>query len=88
MLPRCSEAEWAKDRSALWNAAEQADKRKDARVAREFEIALPHELNAEQRLELTENSRKGSPTATGRRSISPFMRRMGDGRCAIFMRIF
>ena len=41
------------DRSALWNAAEQAESRKDARVAREFEIALPHELSAEQRLELT-----------------------------------
>jgi Ti-type conjugative transfer relaxase TraA len=35
----------------LWNAAEFAEKRKDARVAREFEIALPHELSAEQRLE-------------------------------------
>lgn len=46
-------AEWAKDRSALWNAAEFAENRKDARVAREFEIALPHEMTAEQRLELT-----------------------------------
>lgn len=48
-----SDAEWAKDRSALWNAAEAAEKRIDARVAREFEVALPHELDAEQRLELT-----------------------------------
>jgi ATP-dependent exoDNAse (exonuclease V) alpha subunit len=39
------------DRSDLWNAAEFSEKRKDARVAREFEIALPHELSAEQRLE-------------------------------------
>ena len=46
-------AEWARDRSDLWNAAEFAEKRKDARVAREFEIALPHELSAEQRLEAT-----------------------------------
>ena len=46
-------AEWAKDRSVLWNAAEAAENRKDARVAREFEIALPHEMTAEQRLELT-----------------------------------
>ena len=59
VLPdRCSgamvaNAEWAKDRSALWNAAEAAENRKDARVAREFEIALPHEMTAEQRLELT-----------------------------------
>ncbi len=39
------------DRSTLWNAAEFSEKRKDARVAREFEIALPHELSPEQRLE-------------------------------------
>src|SRR5690606_35719878 len=37
----------------LWNAAEKAELRKDARVAREFEIALPHELSAEQRVSLT-----------------------------------
>jgi Ti-type conjugative transfer relaxase TraA len=53
VLPQGSDATWALDRSALWNAAEQAEGRKDARVAREFEIALPHELSAEQRLELT-----------------------------------
>ncbi|MGO7780784.1 Ti-type conjugative transfer relaxase TraA, partial [Rhizobium ruizarguesonis] len=40
-------------RSALWNAAERAEKRSDARIAREFEIALPHELSADQRLALT-----------------------------------
>ena len=52
-------AEWALDRSALWNAAEEGENRKDARVAREFEIALPHELNAEQRLELTREFAQG-----------------------------
>jgi Ti-type conjugative transfer relaxase TraA len=46
-------ADWARDRSTLWNAAEFAEKRKDARVAREFEVALPHELSAEERLEAT-----------------------------------
>jgi Ti-type conjugative transfer relaxase TraA len=53
VLPEGVAAEWAKDRQALWNAAEAAENRKDARVAREIEIALPHELTAEQRLELT-----------------------------------
>jgi MobA/MobL family len=43
---------WARDRQELWNAAEMAEKRKDARVAREYEVALPHELKAEQRVEL------------------------------------
>ena len=35
--------EWASDRTSLWNAAELAEKRKDACVAREFEVALPAE---------------------------------------------
>ena len=40
------------DREQLWNAAEAAEKRKDARVAREYLVALPHELDADQRLAL------------------------------------
>ena len=43
------DAAWAQDRSALWNAAEGAEKRKDAKVAREYELALPHELTPAQR---------------------------------------
>ncbi|TAT91475.1 Ti-type conjugative transfer relaxase TraA, partial [Rhizobium ruizarguesonis] len=53
VLPAGVRADWARKRSALWNAAERAEKRSDARLAREFEIALPHELSAEQRLALT-----------------------------------
>ena len=52
VLPEGSQAEWAKDRPQLWNAAEFAEKRKDARVAREFEISLPHEMDDAQRLAL------------------------------------
>jgi hypothetical protein len=33
-------------RSDLWNLAEHAENRKDAKVAREWEVALPAELNA------------------------------------------
>lgn len=51
VLPAGVKADWACDRGTLWNAAEFAEARKDARVAREVEIALPHELNAAQRLE-------------------------------------
>jgi hypothetical protein len=40
------------DREHLWNAAEGAEKRKDARTAREWEVALPAELSKEQRQEL------------------------------------
>ncbi|MBB5278662.1 Ti-type conjugative transfer relaxase TraA [Rhizobium rosettiformans] len=50
VLPDDISATWALDRSALWNAAEFAESRKDGRVAREFEVALPHELSVEGRL--------------------------------------
>ncbi|MBY2918755.1 MobQ family relaxase, partial [Rhizobium leguminosarum] len=53
VLPTGSSAYWAMKRSALWNAAERAEKRSDARIAREFEVALPHELTPDQRLVLT-----------------------------------
>ncbi|AGI10514.1 Conjugal transfer protein (plasmid) [Xanthomonas citri subsp. citri Aw12879] len=59
VLPEGANAEWAKDRSGLWNAAEASEKRRDARVAREIEVALPHELSAEQRLELTREFAQG-----------------------------
>lgn len=44
--------EWARDRAQLWNAAEQAEKRKNSTVAREFEIALPAELSPAEREKL------------------------------------
>ncbi|MDP9084085.1 MAG: MobA/MobL family protein [Pseudomonadota bacterium] len=43
---------WARDRSSLWNAAEQAETRKNARVAREYLVALPAEISPDQRLQL------------------------------------
>jgi len=43
---------WARDRASLWNAAENAETRKNARVAREYLVALPVELSPPQRLEL------------------------------------
>ncbi len=44
--------EWASNRNQLWNAAELSETRKNSTVAREFEVAIPAELNKEQRLEL------------------------------------
>ena len=52
-------ADWAGDRGTLWNAAEAAEKRSDARTAREFILALPHELDDAQRLELTREFAQG-----------------------------
>ncbi len=40
---------WARDRQELWNRAELAENRSNSRVAREFEMSLPHELNKGQR---------------------------------------
>jgi ATP-dependent exoDNAse (exonuclease V) alpha subunit len=45
---------WALDRSALWNAAELVESRINAKVAREYLVALPHELEHGQRLNLVQ----------------------------------
>jgi hypothetical protein len=47
-----SDMRWAKERSQLWNAAESAESRKNARVAREYLVALPVELDPDQRVSL------------------------------------
>ncbi|KGT85666.1 plasmid mobilization protein, partial [Xanthomonas vasicola] len=44
--------DWALIPGELWPKAEAAENRKNSVVAREFEVALPHELNDEQRSEL------------------------------------
>jgi hypothetical protein len=57
LLPEGS-PDWAKERQGLWNGAQDGERNKDgtmrknARVAREWEVSLPHELNREQRKEL------------------------------------
>jgi ATP-dependent exoDNAse (exonuclease V) alpha subunit len=43
---------WARNRERLWNTAEHAEKRHNARVAREFQVTLPSELSADQRVAL------------------------------------
>ena len=44
--------EWMSKREKLWNAVEKAEKRKDARTAREIEIAIPAEIEREKQIEL------------------------------------
>lgn len=39
---------WMSDRATLWNGVEVAEVRQDAQLAREINVALPKELNAEQ----------------------------------------
>lgn len=51
LLPEGAPA-WMADREKLWNAVEAAENRKDAQLAREFNIALPRELTLSQNTEL------------------------------------
>jgi ATP-dependent exoDNAse (exonuclease V) alpha subunit len=48
------EPQWVKERASLWNAAEHAEGRRNARVAREYEVALPAELTPAQRVRLAQ----------------------------------
>ena len=43
-LPEYAPREWS-DRAVLWNAVEETEKTKDSRLAREFVVALPVELD-------------------------------------------
>ena len=43
---------WVHDRTELWNQVEQIEKRKDAQLCREVELALPRELNLNEMQEL------------------------------------
>ncbi|MFQ3454119.1 MobA/MobL family protein [Bradyrhizobium sp. UFLA01-814] len=45
-------AEWLYNREELWNAVERLEVRRDAQLAREINMALPHELSDEERLAL------------------------------------
>lgn len=44
--------EWTSGRSRLWNMVEKIEARKDAQLCRTWDIALPAELSADQRLAL------------------------------------
>ena len=50
-LPEYAPQEW-QNREKLWNAVEEVETAKDSRLAREFVVALPIELNWEQQIEL------------------------------------
>jgi hypothetical protein len=50
--PGTQAAEWAGNRERLWNMAEHAEKRHNARVAREFQVNLPAELPPVARIAL------------------------------------
>ncbi len=45
---------WAEDRERLWNEVERAERRRDARLAREVLLALPREVPVARQRELVE----------------------------------
>jgi len=53
LLPDNAPAEYS-DRATLWNSVEYAEKRRDSRLAREVEAALPKELSLNENIRLVE----------------------------------
>ncbi|MAQ45472.1 MAG: molybdopterin-guanine dinucleotide biosynthesis protein MobA [Confluentimicrobium sp.] len=45
--------DWASDRSRLWNEVEASETRRNSVTAREWELALPSEISAEDRSQIT-----------------------------------
>ncbi len=43
---------WMRDRATLWNTVERVEKRRDAQLSREIELALPRELSLDRRVGL------------------------------------
>ena len=54
MLPPIAPSKWI-DREQLWNAVEETEKTKDSRLAREFVVALPIELDKDSNISLLQN---------------------------------
>ena len=54
ILPPIAPSKWI-DREQLWNAVEETEKTKDSRLAREFVVALPVELDKDSNISLLQN---------------------------------
>ena len=81
-----TDVNWARERSALWNAVEQAGQRRNARLAREVLVTLPPELAQAERTELARRCHGSSPTGTGARSTSRYTSRAQGATSAIITR--
>ena len=53
LLPENAPSDWL-DRETLWNSVESAERSPDGKLATEVMVALPRELNQEQREKLAE----------------------------------
>lgn len=56
---------WMHDRERLWNAVEASEKRQDAQLARELQLALPRELGHQQQLDLVRGFAQAQLVARG-----------------------
>lgn len=56
---------WVFDSGQLWNAVERSEKRKDAQLAREFILAVPPELSADEQFRLATDWAKKELVASG-----------------------
>lgn len=65
IIAPASAPQWVSDRSKLWNSVEANERRKDAQLSREFEVALPHELPLRLQKELLANWIKEQVTPLG-----------------------
>ena len=74
-------------REKLWNLVEATEKRKDARLAKEFIVALPHELPKKEHRKICELIAK--QLASGDRFADwQFMNRANEETTETFMRTF
>lgn len=63
-LPAHAPPEYA-DRNVLWNAVEKAEKKSNAQLAREIEVALPNELSRECQIEIVRRYVKDNFVSVG-----------------------
>lgn len=73
--------EWMGSREKLWNGVERAEKRKDAQLAREVELAIPRELTREQQIALVRDFVREEFVARGMvADIAIHAPKAGDGQ--------
>lgn len=74
--------DWARDRGTLWNRVEAVEKRRDAQLARELQLAFPSQFSPEQRSEALAEFLSAEVTSLG--MIADYAihapSRRGDGR--------
>lgn len=65
MTPKGELPDWVNDRGELWNEVEKAERRGDAQLCREFDIALPVELSVNTHKEMIREFAKKQLTDKG-----------------------